>query len=95
MYKIFFKTSYCLDRNDKGEESEEEICSEENSAPLSQSPKPSASRQTTQSKASQQEKPNANKTGGLGASSTAVVDEEDYGGSTDVDEEDTDDEIDR
>ena len=56
-FLFLLKNSFCLDKNDKGEESEEEIW---------------------------EKSPN---------SSSTSKDSEDYGGSTDVDDPDTEDEI--
>jgi len=58
--------SYCLDKSDKGEESEEEICAET---------------------------PGAAKTPQKRNNDSRNQDSEDYGGSTDVDDPDTEDEI--
>lgn len=78
IFECFGPHRFCLDKNDRGEESEKEIWEGEdttNPSPkkrdhkaLSKSPKASAS----------QKEP-----------------EDDYGGSTEVDEPDTDDEIER
>lgn len=65
---LYTNDSFCLDKNDKGEESEEEIWAET---------------------------PSTSKTASNNNSSMASVDQDsdDYGGSTDVDDPDTEDEI--
>lgn len=87
IYRVLAQ-SYCLDKNDRGDESEEEIWAGlEDQNANSPAPTPnkivSASGSNTASSICTTPK-----------TSTVKQEEDDYGGSTEVDEVDTDDEID-
>ena len=89
--------SYCLDKNDRKEESEEEIWAgddqKESPSPVS---KPSSSKDTSKSTSALKNVAEVTLPSVHTSSKTNLVEpeEEDYGGSTEVDEVDTDDEID-
>lgn len=79
---------YCLDKNDRGEESEEEIwAGPEDQNPTSPAPKRNNNVAAPVSKT-------ASSICVTPKTSKVKEDEDDYGGSTEVDEVDTDDEID-
>lgn len=79
---------YCLDKNDRGEESEEEIwAGPEDQNPTSPAPKRNNNVAAPVSKT-------ASSICATPKTSKVKEDEDDYGGSTEVDEVDTDDEID-
>ncbi|XP_046463298.1 DNA repair protein XRCC1-like [Daphnia pulex] len=88
---------YCLDKNDRGEESEEEIWEGEDQGPTCPTPTPQTSKAATVVPQSPTVAASCKPTTVVASPKTSVVkdeEEEDYGGSTEVDEVDTEDEID-
>ncbi len=94
IYLSFFKNSYCLDKNDRGEESEEEIWEGEDQGPICPTPTANTSNKAA-TVVPQSAIASSKPTTVVASSKTSDVkdEEEDYGGSTEVDEVDTEDEI--